>query len=122
RARMRDYMQSRECLMLFLARELDDESPSRCRKCAICNQGPLLPETYSARLALQARERLRRVVHPIYHKREWPAGALSAHGWHGGQIEFALRAQEGRALSAWGDGGWSDLVRQGKQVDGRFDE
>lgn len=35
-------------------------------------------------------------------------------------IPIEYRVQEGRALCRWGDGGWSVLVKQGKQVDGHF--
>ena len=30
-------------------------------------------------------------------------------------------AEEGRALCVWGDAGWGELVKRGKQIDGRFD-
>lgn len=32
------------------------------------------------------------------------------------------RLEKGRALTKWGDSGWSQLVRIGKQQDGRFDD
>src|SRR5690606_12873563 len=37
-------------------------------------------------------------------------------------IPQARQLEEGRALCRWGDGGWGDLVKLGKQVDGRFDD
>ena len=123
--RMWEYMQNRECLMLFLARELDDDHPipcGRCAVCAVCAGRPLLPETASPDLMREAIRFLRRSDLPIEPRRVWPPDALSAHGWTGGTIAAGLRFEEGRALCAWGDDGWGDEVRRGKQSDGRFSD
>ena len=55
-------------------------------------------------------------------RRQWPPDALASYGWLKGNIPPDLRAEEGRALCAWGDDGWGEQVRRGKQVDGRFDD
>jgi ATP-dependent DNA helicase RecQ len=120
--RMREYMQSRECLMLFLARELDDESPRPCGRCAVCNGGPLVPETFSPDLLREAVRFLRRGDEPIEPRKQWPPDALASYGWIKGNIPIDLRAEEGRALCMWGDDGWGEEVRRGRQVDGHFDE
>ncbi|HYP42023.1 MAG TPA: RecQ family ATP-dependent DNA helicase [Chloroflexia bacterium] len=121
-ARMADYMQSRECLMLFLARELDDNNPTACGKCAICYGGPLLSHTFSRDLVTRAVQFLRRSDQPIEPRRQWASDALSSYGWVRGNIPLDLRAEEGRALSVWGDDGWGEQVRRGKRVEGRFDD
>jgi ATP-dependent DNA helicase RecQ len=121
-ARMADYMQSRECLMLFLARELDDDNSTECGKCAVCCGGPLLPETFREDLVTAAVQFLRRSNQPIEPRRQWAPDALLSYGWLRGNIATNLRAEEGRALCVWGDDGWSELVRRGKQVKGRFDD
>lgn len=118
-ARMGDYIRSRLCLMQFLALELDDEDPAPCGKCAACLGRPLLPETYAAELAQVAVHYIRRGHYPIEPRKQCPEGALPSLGWTT-FIPPALRPEEGRALSHWGDGGWGTLVRDGKQVDGRF--
>lgn len=118
--RMRDYMRSRECLMVFLARELDDPSPVPCGRCAPCCGHPLLPVTPSPALITQAAQFLghnEQIVEPRAH---WPDGALEEQVRHG-TIAVALRPQPGRALSVWGDDGWGSLVRRGKWETGRFD-
>lgn len=119
--RMLDYMQSRECLMVFLARELDDPNPTPCNRCAICLGRPLLPETYSLELANQAVLFLRHSDQVIDPRKQWPPNALVTYGWKG-KIRAELRAEAGRALSLWGDAGWGELVRQGKYRDGYFDD
>ncbi len=117
--RMREYLHSTECLMVFLGRELDDPDPQPCGRCASCQGSPILPLTYPAALADEAAVFLRRTDQPIKPREKWPGDALEAHGWRG-SIATDLRAEEGRALCIWGDAGWGDLVRRGKQADGRF--
>lgn len=119
--RMREYMRSQECLMLFLARELDDDAPVPCGRCAVCRGEPPLPETYSSALATEAARFLRRTHQPIEPRKQWPRDALASHGWRG-NISAGLRAQEGRALCLWGDGGWGDSVRHQKYEVGRFSD
>jgi ATP-dependent DNA helicase RecQ len=114
-------MQSRECLMLFLARELDDPDPAPCGRCAVCQGEPPLPETYSHALATEAATFLRRTHQPIEPRKQWPGDALAAHGWRG-NIPAKLRAQEGRALCLWGDGGWGESARRDKYEIGRFSD
>jgi ATP-dependent DNA helicase RecQ len=120
-ARMEEYMQSRECLMGFLARELDDPYPAACGRCSVCRGQPLLPEAASPALVEKAVQFLRRNDQLIEPRRAFPPGALMAYGWLG-VIPEGMRLQPGRALCVWGDDGWGDLVRRGKQQVGRFDD
>ena len=120
--RMRDYMESRECLMVFLARELDDPEPEPCGKCAACLGGPLLPEKASApELTKRAIFFLRRSDQAIAPRKQWPKGALLQYGWTG-NIKQSLRHEEGRSLCLWGDAGWGEVVKFGKHRDNYFNE
>ena len=119
--RMRDYLHSRECLMRFLSRELDDPAAEPCGRCAVCVGQPLLAESYPDELAIQAAGFLRRLDQVIEPRKIWPGDTLvAAHGWRG-KISPDLQAEEGRALCLWGDAGWGKLVKRGKQVDAHFD-
>ncbi len=120
-AQMREYMKSQQCLMTFLARELDDPNPTICGKCAVCLGRPLLPETYSMELVNQAIQYLRRSEQIIETRKKWPSKALPSYGFSG-NIRDNLRAELGRALSLWGDAGWGELVKRGKYRDGYFDD
>ncbi|WP_446357348.1 RecQ family ATP-dependent DNA helicase [Coleofasciculus sp. G2-EDA-02] len=120
-ARMFDYMNSRECLMTFLARELDDPQPTPCGKCAVCLGRPLLPETYSLDRVNQAIQYLRRSDQIIEPRKKWASKALPSYGFSG-IIRDNLRAEPGRALSLWGDAGWGELVKQGKYNNHDFDD
>ncbi|MFP4100607.1 RecQ family ATP-dependent DNA helicase [Coleofasciculus sp.] len=119
--RMLDYMNSRECLMTFLARELDDPQPTPCGKCAVCLGRPLLPETYSLNRVNQAIQYLRRSDQIIEPRKQWASKALPSYGFSG-KIRDNLRAEPGRALSLWGDAGWGELVKQGKYHNHYFDD
>ncbi|MEQ9359933.1 RecQ family ATP-dependent DNA helicase [Coleofasciculus chthonoplastes] len=119
--RMFDYMNSQECLMTFLARELDDPQPTPCGKCAVCLGRPLLPETYSLNRVNQAIQYLRRSDQIIELRKQWASKALPSYGFSG-KIRDNLRAEPGRALSLWGDAGWGELVKQGKYHNHDFDD
>jgi ATP-dependent DNA helicase RecQ len=120
-ARMRAYLHSRDCLMAFLCRELDDPRAEPCGRCAACAGRPVLSESYPPALAHQAALFLRRGDQEIEPRRQWPGNALAAEDWRGA-IPPALQAEPGRALSRWGDGGWGDLVKRGKLHEGRFSD
>lgn len=104
-ATMSAYMQSQQCLMAFLATELDDANPQNCGKCAVCVGRPLLPVNCSIEMLNQAVLYLRRSQQIIEPRKQWPSQALLSYKFSG-NISNNLRAQEGRALSLWGDAGW----------------
>ena len=118
--RMMNYMQNQECLMLFLAKELDDPHPTPCGRCAVCLGKPLLPETYSSELAREAVRFLRRSEIVIEPRKKWPDNT-SINGWKG-KIQKELIAETGRALSLWRDAGWGEMVKKGKYTDKYFDD
>ncbi|OCQ99369.1 ATP-dependent DNA helicase RecG [Nostoc sp. MBR 210] len=120
-AKMSEYMQSTECLMAFLAKELDDPHLVNCGKCAVCLSMPLLPVTCSSEMVNQAVIYLRRSNQIIEPRKQWPSQALSSYNFSG-NIKNNLKAEAGRALSLWGDAGWGELVKQGKYKDNHFDD
>jgi len=120
--RMREYMgENQQCLMAFLARELDDPNPTNCGKCAVCLGKPLLPETPSLERVNQAIQYLRRCDRIIDPRKRWPSEALPTYHFSG-NIKPNLIAESGRALSLWGDAGWGELVKLGKYRDNNFDD
>lgn len=122
---MQAYMEHEGCLMAFLQRALDDPYAGECGICASCVGEPLIPETIPEDLAVDAARFLRRSEVPIEPRKRWPwSDAFPTYGWEneGITMEDGLQAEEGRALSIWGDAGWGQLVKQGKYHDGQFDE
>ncbi|MCP2728002.1 RecQ family ATP-dependent DNA helicase [Limnofasciculus baicalensis] len=121
-AQMRDYMESKECLMAFLSKALDDPNPTICGKCAVCLGNPLLPETYSLEPVNQAIQYLRRSNQIIEPRKQWALKEAFPIYEFSGRIKDNLKSEEGRALSLWGDAGWGELVKQGKYRDNHFDD
>ena len=80
---------------------------------------PLLPAEVNPQTERDALAFLRRLDLPIQPRLKWPSGGLS-HASVEGRIPNEHRAETGRALCLWGDGGWGGLVKNGKQEDGRF--
>ncbi len=99
------------CRMAFLRRALDDPDPSPCGICDLC-RGPALGLEVDEMMAIDASSFVRQRPIAIYPRKQWPDRR---------RIPETSRVDEGRALCRWGDGGWGDLVRRGKQVDGWFD-
>lgn len=118
---MSAYMQSQQCLMAFLAKELDDANPQKCGKCAVCLGKPLLSVTCSIEMVNKAVLYLRRSEQIIEPRKKWSSQALLSYQFSG-NIKNNLSAEPGRALSLWGDAGWGELVKQGKYRDNYFDD
>jgi len=121
-AEMQAYMNHDGCLMAFLQRALDDPHAQDCGICASCVGTPLIPESVPADVGNQAAGFLRRSAVPIQPRKMWPhSEALASYGWRS-RIDEGLRAEEGRALSIWGDAGWGHLVKQGRTAEGPFSD
>ncbi len=120
-AQMLAYMQAQQCLMFFLAAELDDPNPTLCGKCAVCLGKPLFPSNPSIQLVNQAIQYLRRSDQILEPRKMWVSQALPSYGFSG-KIKDNLKAEGGRALSLWGDSGWGELVKQGKYQNDCFDD
>ncbi len=110
---VQDYINSRECLMVFLARALDDENPRPCGRCAQCIGHPVVAEAYSQANAVEAARFLKQSELPLTCRRQVAADAFRQYGFHGNLPEN-LRAETGRVLSRWGDSGWGQLVAEDK--------
>jgi len=100
------------CRMVFLGEALDDPGSRPCGICDVC-AAPSLPTDVDEALARRAAEFLRRRPVVIDPRKQWPDRR---------RITVEQQNGEGRALCRWGDGGWSEAVKRGKQVDGCFSD
>jgi ATP-dependent DNA helicase RecQ len=116
-AAMTKYAESDHCLMQYLRAQLDDPSAERCRRCGPCT-GTALPTDVPRPLVAAAVEFLRWQTLSFSCRRQWPYGLAGASA----RIPVDYRAEDGRALSVFGDAGWGTLVRDGKFVDERFSD
>lgn len=110
---VQDYINSPDCLMLFLARSLDDEQAQPCGRCARCLGQPVIPEEFSHRLAVEAALYLKHAELPLECKKQVAGGAFQQYGFSG-NLPANLRAETGRILSRWGDAGWGRIVAEDK--------
>jgi ATP-dependent DNA helicase RecQ len=115
--RIRAFTRTDDCLMRFLAAELDDPAPAACGRCANC-AGDFVSRVVDEDVLADAVAFLRRSFRMIEPRKRWPAGGT---GELTGQIPPELQADEGRALSIYGDSGWGTLVAEAKYREERFD-
>ena len=102
---MDEYAAFRGCLMEYLRRQLDDPDAAPCGRCANCT-GSTWDVVPAAELVEAAKQHLRGQILAIEPRRQWPAGLEEPKG----RIPAELQAQEGRALSGYGDGELGSLV------------
>lgn len=122
---MQAYLANERCSMQFLAEALDDAHAASCGCCAVCLGRPVLPATVERQTLIAAQHFIRHSEMLLELKKQWDLGALNhyvaAFGWSKANIPLALRGEEGRILSRWGEPVWGALVAQGKGA-GRFDD
>lgn len=122
---MEGYLANADCLMRFLASALDDPTANDCGRCAVCLRHPILPVEVERATKIAAQRFVRHSEMPLQLKKQWDLEALpdyaAAYRWPRLNIPQALRGEEGRILSRWGEPVWGELVARGKEQ-GRFDD
>lgn len=116
---MQDYMQTSDCLMQFLSKQLDDPNPAVCYNCSNCRKAAHFNKEYSSDTAKAALEFLKRCDVEVEPRKRWPVNAFEGYDFSG-NISNKLMSQEGRCLCIWGDPVLGQLVKQGKQQTGQF--
>ena len=115
---VQDYIEEQGCLMVFLARALNDPDPRPCGRCASCNGMPILEPTYTRERVVAATRFLRQADLPLRCRKRVQRGHLPEYGFSG-NLTGTLDAGEGRILSRWADAGWGEVVSRDKGH-GRF--
>ncbi|MBW7864008.1 MAG: RecQ family ATP-dependent DNA helicase [Candidatus Hydrogenedentes bacterium] len=110
---VQEYIDTPGCLMLHLARALDDESATSCGKCARCLGVSLVDESRSHECVVEATRFLKRSELPLICHKQAPKDAFPVYGFKG-RFPEELRPMTGRTLSRWGDAGWGRIVAEGK--------
>jgi ATP-dependent DNA helicase RecQ len=108
---MRDYVETGDCRMLFLRRQLDDPqvvdgSATPCGRCDRCT-GRGLPEQLSAASLEAASAALGRPGVEVEPRKMWPTGLEGVSG----RIPAGQQAAGGRALGRLSDVGWGTRLR-----------
>ncbi|MFC1695230.1 RecQ family ATP-dependent DNA helicase [Pseudomonadota bacterium] len=115
---MQEYLNHSDCLMLFLARSLDDRLAEPCGKCANCLPDEKLEVGYTKETGQKAAWFVRHSESEIVPKKltgRSNADSLTRFPDYQFDYRFGDLAHEtGRVLSHWKDSGWGRLVEKGK--------
>ena len=106
---VQDYINTEECLMSFLQKELDDPNIANCGKCSNCLDESIVPNSVSHENIVEASVYLRHSEFDILPRKQIASNALPEYGWRG-NLKVDLLAEKGKVLSRWGDAGWGKMV------------
>jgi ATP-dependent DNA helicase RecQ len=102
---MLEYLDTAECRMVFLRRQLDDPSAAPCGRCDVCTDTVWSREVAAAD-ADAARERLARPGVEVAPRRQWPSGMAGLSVPVSGRIPADEQAETGRVIGRLSDIGW----------------
>ena len=106
---VQNYINTKECLMTFLQKELDDQNIANCGKCANCLGEPIVPNSVTHENIIEASVYLKHSEFDILPRKQIASNALPEYGWRG-NLRADLQAETGKVLSRWGDAGWGKMV------------
>lgn len=112
---IQNYIDSSICLMLHLARALDDPHAVECGRCANCRGQEVISGEVDHALVVEAKRFLRHSEIIFTPKRQVASGAFVTYGFSG-NLPAELQAEEGRILARWGDAGWGTPVADDKHA------
>ena len=108
---MLEYLDTAECRMVFLRRQLDDPTAAPCGRCDVCTDTVWSPEVAAAD-AEAARERLSRPGVEVAPRRQWPSGMAGLAVPVSGRIPADEQAETGRVIGRLSDIGWGARLRE----------
>lgn len=116
---LEQYHSHSDCLMWFLAEELDDPHKQKCGRCENCLPEAKLPTSVSPELVREANDYLRRRYIKLKPRTNFASSGENARSafesYRFPYRDPVLKVEEGLALSSWKDGGWGDVVARGKE-------
>ena len=107
---MLGYLETGDCRMEYLRRELDDPAAQPCGRCDNCTGRPWSAEVSQAG-AQAAGERLLRPGTEVAPRQMWPTGMRELGIELSGRIPPAAQAQPGRVVARLTDLGWGPRLR-----------
>ncbi|RLA52304.1 MAG: ATP-dependent DNA helicase RecG [Gammaproteobacteria bacterium] len=117
---MQAYVHHDGCLMQFLSNELDDPHASPCGKCANCNPEESVAEAISHEMGQAAADFLENVLIEIEPRKQVTCSDFPVYQFPRRLAAEGLLHEPGRALSRWGEAGWGEIAKAGKEA-GAFD-
>lgn len=110
---IKEYLDTKGCLMRYLQESLDDVVESDCGKCCNCNSKNSLSKDFSHDNGIKSASFLKQSEFDIVLKKRILSDALSKYDLKGNMPKM-LRGETGKTLSRWGDAGWGKIVAKDK--------
>jgi ATP-dependent DNA helicase RecQ len=108
---MLDYLDTAECRLVFLRRQLDDHDPEPCGRCDVCT-GQVWSPSVDRDAEDAARERISRPGVEVPPRKQWPSGMKDLGVPLSGKIAAADLAEPGRVIGRLSDIGWGARLRE----------
>jgi len=108
---MLDYLDTRDCRLVFLRRQLDDPGAEPCGRCDNCVGSAWSTEVDGAASAA-AEERINRPGVEVAARKQWPSGMKELDVPASGKIAAAELAGSGRVIGRLSDIGWGTRLRE----------
>jgi ATP-dependent DNA helicase RecQ len=108
---MLDYIDTGECRMVFLRRQLDDPDATPCGRCDSC-AGAAWSTTVADEAAGAAEERITRPGVEVAPRKQWPSGMAELGVRASGRIPAGELAGPGRVIGRLSDIGWGTRLRE----------
>ncbi|MHA6795844.1 RecQ family ATP-dependent DNA helicase [Pseudonocardia bannensis] len=108
---MLDYLDTDECRLVFLRRQLDDTDATPCGRCDVC-AGQVWSAEVDGGAASAAAERLARPGVEVAPRKQWPTGMKELGVSASGRIPAGELAAEGRVIGRLSDIGWGTRLRE----------
>ncbi|GAA1174187.1 RecQ family ATP-dependent DNA helicase [Pseudonocardia alaniniphila] len=108
---MLDYIDTTDCRLVFLRRQLDDPHAQPCGRCDNC-AGPMWSTDVDTSAATAAEERLARPGVEVAPRKQWPSGMAELGVPVSGRISAGELADTGRVIGRLSDIGWGTRLRE----------
>lgn len=108
---MLGYLETVDCRMEFLRRQLDDPDAALCGRCDNCT-GKHWDTTVSTETVDAIRERLRQPGVEVVPRKQWPTGMASLNIPLCGRVLAGEQAEPGRVIGRITDMGWGSRLRE----------
>ena len=110
-AAMLAYLDTPECRLVYLRRQLDDDTAQPCGRCDTCT-GTVRSAAVDADTESAAQERITRPGVAVPPRKQWPSGMAELDVPASGRIAAGELAEEGRVIGRLSDIGWGTRLRE----------
>lgn len=114
---MKQFVDTNDCYMEFISKQLDDPHARKCGKCSNCLGFKFFSENVTQKNVFDAIEFLKGEFLEIIPRKMWPAGIVADTAK---KIPENIQNKKGKVLCTYGDAGWGKYVREDKYKNNYF--